>query len=41
MKTESRDSIPKNYKIITWLNIITQISFPSMCTFTPIMELEI
>ncbi|EJD6539897.1 inverse autotransporter beta-barrel domain-containing protein [Providencia rettgeri] len=37
MKTGARAPIPKHYKIITWLNIISQISFPLACTFTPIM----
>ncbi|MGG4609552.1 Ig-like domain-containing protein [Providencia sp. Me31A] len=37
MKTGSREPVPQHYKLITWLNIITQISFPLACTFTPIM----
>lgn len=33
MKTGSREPVPQHYKLITWLNIITQISFPLACAF--------
>ncbi|OAT51358.1 Ig-like domain-containing protein [Providencia heimbachae] len=35
MNTEFRNNIPKRFKLIAWLNIITQVSFPLSCVFTP------